>query len=150
MATFARDRRSFLAYFSSLGLTSTLLPGVLWAKVEEEKPARISMEMLRAAANVAGVHFTEPQFDRMLQGVNENLGKYGETQKVELDNSVAPPLYFNPIVPGMKIERAKKAFRMSEAPEVWRQKNLDDVAFWAATHLGELIRTKQVSSVELT
>ncbi len=150
MTTLAGDRRSFLAYFSSLGLTSTLLPGVLWAKVEDEKPARISMETLRAAANVAGVHFTEPQFDRMLQGVNENLSKYEEIQRAELDNSVAPPLYFNPIVPGMKIERAKKAFRVSEAPKVARPKNLEDVAFWPATHLGELIRTQQVSSVELT
>ena len=150
MTTLARDRRSFLAYFSSLGLSSTLLPGVLWAKVEEEKPARISKEMLKAAASVAGVHFTEQQFDSMLKGVNENLGKYKEIQKVELDNSVAPPLYFNPIVPGMKIERAKRAFRMSEAPKVSRPNNLEDVAFWPATHLAELIRTKEVSSVELT
>jgi len=33
------DRRSFLAYFSSLGLASTLFPGVLWGKLTE---ARIS------------------------------------------------------------------------------------------------------------
>ncbi len=120
MTTLARDRRSFLAYFSSLGLSSTLLPGVLWAKVEEQKPERISKEMLRAAASVAGVQFTEQQFDRMLKEVNENLSKYDEIRKVELDNSVAPPLYFNPIVPGMKIERTKRAFRMSEAPKLSR------------------------------
>ena len=34
-----QDRRSFLAYFSSLGLSSTLFPGVLWAKIEEKKVA---------------------------------------------------------------------------------------------------------------
>jgi Asp-tRNA(Asn)/Glu-tRNA(Gln) amidotransferase A subunit family amidase len=150
MTTLARDRRSFLAYFSSLGLSSTLLPGVLWAKVEEQKPERISKEMLRAAASVAGVQFTEPQFDRMLKEVNENLSKYEEIRKVELDNSVAPPLYFNPIVPGMKIERTKRAFRMSEAPKLSRPHNLEEVAFWPATHLAVLIRTKQVSSEELT
>jgi Asp-tRNA(Asn)/Glu-tRNA(Gln) amidotransferase A subunit family amidase len=150
MQTHTRDRRSFLGYFSSLGLTSTLLPGVLWAKVEEEKAERISKEMLRAAASVAGVQFTQQQFDRMLRGVNENLGKYDEIRKVELDNSIAPPLYFNPIVTGMKIDRAKREFRMSEAPNISRPKRLDDVAFWPAMHLAELIRTKQVSSVELT
>src|SRR5260221_240125 len=150
MTTLVRDRRLFLAYFSSLGLTSTLLPGVLWAKVEEEKPARITKEMLRMAASVAGVQFTEAQFERMLQGVNDNLGKYEEIRKVELDNSVAPPLYFNPIVPGMKIERTRRAFRVSEAPKLSRPHNLEEVAFWPAMHLGELIRTKQVSSVELT
>jgi len=31
------DRRSFLAYFSSLGLTSTLFPGVLWGKLTEAR-----------------------------------------------------------------------------------------------------------------
>jgi len=150
MTTLVRDRRSFLAYFSSLGLSSTLLPGVLWAKVEEEKPERISREMLRAAASVAGVQFTEQQFDRMLKEVNENLSKYEEIRKVELDNSVAPPLHFNPIVPGMKIERTKRAVRMSDAPKLSRPHNLEEVAFWPATHLAVLIRTKQVSSEELT
>src|SRR5260221_9918755 len=150
MTTLVRDRRIFLAYFSSLGLTSTLLPGVLWAKVEEEKPARITKEMLRVAASVAGVQFTEQEFERMLQGVNDNLGKYEEIRKVELDNGVAPPLYFNPIVPGMRIERTKRAFRVSETPKISRPHNLEEVAFWPATHLGELIRTKQVSSVELS
>jgi Asp-tRNA(Asn)/Glu-tRNA(Gln) amidotransferase A subunit family amidase len=133
MKTSSRDRRSFLAYFSSLGLSSTLLPGVLWA-----------------AASVAGVQFTEQQFERMLKGVNENLGKYDEIRRVELDNNVAPPLYFNPIVTGMKIDRAKRTFRMSEASKLSRPKQLEDVAFWPATHLAELIRKKQVSSVELT
>ena len=33
------DRRSFLGYFSSLGLSSTLFPGVLWAKIEATKAA---------------------------------------------------------------------------------------------------------------
>ena len=33
ISTNAADRRSFLAYFSGLGLSSTLFPGVLWAKL---------------------------------------------------------------------------------------------------------------------
>src|SRR5258708_39903721 len=113
MTTLVRDRRLFLAYFSSLGLTSTLLPGVLWAKVEEEKPARITKEMLRMAASVAGVQFTEAQFERMLQGVNDNLGKYEEIRKVERDNSLPPPLYFNPILAGMRISRPSRALCVS-------------------------------------
>jgi len=144
------DRRSFLAYFSSLGLAPTLFPGVLWAKLEEQKPRPITKEMLRTAAAVAGVQFTDAEFDAMLAGVNENFAKYQTLRKVELDNSVAPPLYFNPIVPGMKIDRTQRAFQMSAAPHVARPQNLEDAAFWPATHLAELIRSKQVSSVELT
>jgi Asp-tRNA(Asn)/Glu-tRNA(Gln) amidotransferase A subunit family amidase len=144
------DRRSFLAYFSGLGLTSTLLPGVLWGKLEEQKATSITKGMLREAAAVAGLKFTDTQLGRMLAGVNQNLSKYAEIQKVRLENSVAPPLYFNPIVPGMKIDRTKRAFRTSTPPEVKRPVNLEEAAFWPATHLAELVRTKQVSSVELT
>ena len=41
------DRRHFLAYFSSIGLGSTLLPGVLWAKVSAG--AEITKETIAAA-----------------------------------------------------------------------------------------------------
>ena len=145
-----RDRRSFLAYFSSIGLTSTLLPGVLWMKAEEEKSTAVTKEMLREAAAVAGLTFTEQQIDGMLAGVNQNVSRYEAVRKVQLENSVAPPLYFNPVVPGMKIDRTKRAFRTSAPTKVMRPRNLEDAAFWPATHLAELIRTKQVSSVELT
>jgi Asp-tRNA(Asn)/Glu-tRNA(Gln) amidotransferase A subunit family amidase len=144
------DRRSFLAYFSGVGLSSTLFPGVLWAKLEEQKAATITKEMLWEAAAVAGLIFTDQQLDHMLAGVNKNISLYEAVRKVPLDNSVAPPLYFNPVVPGMKIDRTKRASRPSATLCVTRPKNLEAAAFWPVTHLAELVRTKQVSSVELT
>ena len=55
----ATTRRRFLTYFSSVGLSSTLLPGVLWARVQEEKAGRITAAMLKDALAVAGLDFTE-------------------------------------------------------------------------------------------
>ena len=144
------DRRAFLAYFSALGLTSTLLPGVLWGELQEEKTVTVSKEMLRTAASVAGLEFSDQQLGAMLDGVNKNLVEFQHLRSERLDNSVAPPLYFNPIVPGMKIDRTKRAFRASTPPTVTRPRNLEDAAFWPVTQLAELIRTRQVSSVELT
>ena len=150
------DRRSFLAYFSGLGLTSTLFPGVLWAKLEtqtaapQQKIAVITKPMLRDAAAVAGLEFTDAQLDRMLEGVNKLLPIYENLRKMPLDNSVAPALYFNPIVPGIKIDRTKRPTRASTPEQVHRPSNLEDAAYWPVTQLAELIRTKQVKSVELT
>ena len=150
------DRRSFLAYFSGLGLTSTLFPGVLWAKLEtksaaqQPQPATITKAMLREAATVAGLSFTDQQLDRMLDGVNKLLPVYADIRKVQLDNSVAPALYFNPILPGIKIDRTKRPTRASTPEQVHRPSNLEDAANWPVTQLAELIRTKQVKSVELT
>jgi Asp-tRNA(Asn)/Glu-tRNA(Gln) amidotransferase A subunit family amidase len=153
------DRRSFLAYFSSLGLTSTLFPGVLWGKLTEARLSegtseaaapQLTKDMLRSAAAVAGLEFTDEQLDKMLKGVTENTVKLRELRKIEIDNSVAPPLYFNPMLPGMKIDRTRRPFRASAPPRVQRPPNVEDVAFWSVTSLSVLIRTRQVTSVELT
>ncbi|MGB9335794.1 MAG: hypothetical protein WCB14_12350, partial [Candidatus Acidiferrales bacterium] len=156
----APDRRSFLAYFSGLGLSSTLFPGVLWAKLatqtsssqssKPQPPATVTKSMLREAAAVAGLSFTDSQLDRMLEGVNKLLPVYDDLRKEQLDNSVAPALYFNPILPGIKIDRTKRAMRSSTPEPINRPKNLEDAAYWPVTQLAELIRTKQVTSVELT
>ena len=82
--------------------------------------------------------------------MNKNLARYRELRKIPLDNAIAPPLYFNPIIPGTKIDRTKRPIRMSAPPKVERPKNLEDAAFWQVTQLAELIRTKQVTSAELT
>jgi hypothetical protein len=106
--------------------------------------------MLRSAASVAGLEFTDEQLDKMLKGVTENTVKLRELRKIEIDNSVAPPLYFNPVLPGMKIDRTRRPFRASAPPHVQRSPNLEDVAFWPVTSLSVLIRTRQVTSVDLT
>src|SRR5262249_15700390 len=62
----------------------------------------------------------------------------------------APPFYFNPVVPGTKIDRVRRGFQMSAREQVARPRNLEEVAFWPVTRLAELIQTKQVRSVELT
>jgi Asp-tRNA(Asn)/Glu-tRNA(Gln) amidotransferase A subunit family amidase len=144
------NRRGFLGYFSALGLGSTLFPGVLWGRLQDQKPSRVTKQMLRDAAAVAGVEFTDHQLDMMVGGVNKNLPHWDQLRKLPLDNSVAPPLFFNPVVPGMKIDRTKRPFRRSDPPRLTRPRNLEDVAFWQVIQLAELIRTKQVTSAELT
>src|SRR5215210_8473730 len=38
------DRRKFMAYFGALGLSSTLLPGVLWAQANQQQGTPITKE----------------------------------------------------------------------------------------------------------
>ena len=68
------NRRSFLAYFSSLGLSATLFPGVLWAQLQESKQPQITMAMLKNAAALSQVDFSESEYEQILSGVNDNLG----------------------------------------------------------------------------
>lgn len=149
MHTNGEARRRFLSYFSGLGLSATLLPGVLWAQVQQEEEPRVTLAMLKDALALSGLTFSEEDEKAMLQGVNRNLGNYEELRKIHIPNDVSPPFYFSAIVPGMKVNRLKEALRFS-MPGVKRPANLEDMAFWSVTQLAQLIRTRQVSSVELT
>ena len=65
-------RRDFLAYFSSLGVASTLFPGALWAKMQPEGTATLAG--IREAAKLAGLDFTDSEQEAMLE-VNKNLAR---------------------------------------------------------------------------
>jgi Asp-tRNA(Asn)/Glu-tRNA(Gln) amidotransferase A subunit family amidase len=142
-------RRRFLSFFSGMGLGGTLLPGVLWAQLQQEGTQRITQPMLTDALALSGLTFPEEDQRSMLQAANQNLTRYEELRKVHIPNDVAPPFYFSPLTPGMKVNRVRQPFHFS-APRVKRPANLEDVAFFSVTQLSQLIRTRQVTSVELT
>ncbi len=148
----ARDttRKAFLAYFSAAGLGATLLPGTLWAEMSRRQATEVSAEMVRDAGWVAGMELTDEQAQEMAAGVNRNLGNQAELWETPFDNSVGPPIYFSPLVPGMIVDREARPFRISDTSGLSRPADLEEVAFWPLGSLGELVRTRQVSSVELT
>ena len=65
-------RRDFLSYFSGIGLTGTLLPGVLWSRFQEE--GEITPQNLAEAEKIAGLEFTEEEREAMVRGLNGNPG----------------------------------------------------------------------------
>ena len=142
-------RRSFLAYCGSLGLSSTLFPGVLWAQSGEAQEA-ITAEMIDHSARLAGLEFSEADVAEMVEGVNANLALYGEARALSIDQGVAPPLYFNPAVPGQTFPTERHPFRLGARPNLRRPTEIEEVAFWPVTHLAWLIESRQVSAVELT
>src|SRR5215471_1487957 len=143
-------RRRFMAYFGGLGLGSTLLPGVLWGQMRQSNVTTITPEMLKDALAVAGLDFNDEERTKIARSANQALTQYKQLHDVHVPNNISPPFHFNPIVPGMKVNRKSEPIRISPNPAVKRPANLEDVAFWPVRNLAELVRTKQVTSVELT
>jgi len=135
---------------SGLGLTSTVMSGALWAKVADDKKPEITKEMLRDAERLAGLEFTEDERELMVDGLNGYLQKYRKLRDVPLDNSVAPAVQFNPVVPGMSIEKRAGRPRMSRGRRRKIPSDLEELAFWPVTDLARLIRSRKVSSTEIT
>lgn len=135
-----------MAVFSAMGMGGTLLPGVLWARVQE---APITAEVLAEAEKLAGLEFTPEEREMMLEGLNQRLEAFQRLREVHIPNGVGPAVAFDPQPPGVPLPTATGPSRRSR-PVVTRPASLEEVAFWPLTRQAELIRTRQVSSVELT
>ena len=145
-----RTRRRFMAYFSSVGLGSTLVPGILWARMQDAGAAQISLAMVTDALKLSGVNFTEEERQQMVQQANQSLTRAKAIQSFHIPNDVSPPFHISAIVPGVVVNKVAKPVAFAKTPAVKVPGNLDDVSNWPIRHLSELLRTKQVSSVELT
>jgi Asp-tRNA(Asn)/Glu-tRNA(Gln) amidotransferase A subunit family amidase len=143
------SRRRFLGYFSTVGLASTALPNVLWAELQEQAEPRVTPEMLKHALALVGLEFTDEERQQMLNGVNQALTRYEELRQIHIDPNLAPPLYYSPLVPGTRLDRVARPMRPSRPRAVRRPRNLEDVAFWPIADLAQLLKTRQVKSVEL-
>lgn len=142
------DRRSFVSFFSAAGLSTTLLPGVLWAQAQEQ--GVVTTAMIAQAEKIAGLEFTEEEREEMVRGLDQNARAWEQLREVEIPNSVHPALLFDPVPPGLTLPTERREARLGPAPRVERPANLEDVAFRSVRDLAELVRTRQVSSVELT
>jgi len=143
------DRRSFMGYFAGAGLSSTLFPGVLWAKLAAG--ADITVETIASAEEVAGLHFDAAERELMLDGLKQQEQRIEALHKVSLPNSVSPAIVFDPRPPGKKIPAPahRPMVRSKVAPRV-RGEDVQELAFLPVTELSELVRRKRVTSVELT
>lgn len=160
----AVGRRNFLMICSAVGLGGTALPAAIWSRLEAERtpaspgedagglsvPAEVTVEMLVAAEGVAGVSFTPAERAMMLRNLNQALAGYGQIRAVPLDNGIPPAIQFSPMIPGLEPPKPPPAPSGRGRPTVTLPTSESDLAFLQAGELGELIRTRQISSVELT
>ncbi|MEO8680903.1 MAG: amidase [Vicinamibacterales bacterium] len=150
MADLSATRRRFMTHFAGIGLGTTLAPGILWARMQDAGAQKVTLAMVTDALKLSGIEMTEADRQALVDGANRNLTGYEELRAVHIPNDVSPPFHFSSIVPGVTVNKTRQPFRLSAAPAVKRPANLEDAAFWPIRNLGELLRTRQVSSVELT
>jgi len=112
---------------------------------------RVKKDDLKHAEKIIGIDLTDKQEDMALPGVNRNLDSYEAVRKIDVPLDTEPAVVFHPALPGFHIKRAaaKTKFKFGKN-EPAQFKSVEDLAFATVPQLAELIRTKKVSSVELT
>ena len=144
------NRQRFLACFSTAGLGSTLLPGALAAIAQDTEV--VTIEMLEAAEQIAGIAFSRDEQERILgrlNGARSPLPAFDILRAAELGNDTQPAIVFNPVPPGKVLPTERRPLRRSEI-EVPVPATEEDLAFLPVTHLSRLIETRQITSTDLT
>ena len=114
------------------------------------KGKRITTKDIAASEKVIGLEFTSRERKMMLDDVRRNLSRFRELRRVSLQNSVPPALLFNPVIPGMDLLKDRKPLKMPEASGIQVPSNFEDLAFYPLTELAQLIKSRKITSTELT
>ena len=87
---------------------------------------------------------------RMLGDLQAQRESYKNLRKIDLPNSIVPSILFNPIPVGMTLPKGKSFFAIEPSKNIVVPKNPDDLAFYSVAQLGALIKSKKITSVQLT
>jgi Asp-tRNA(Asn)/Glu-tRNA(Gln) amidotransferase A subunit family amidase len=104
---------------------------------------------------IVGLSFTPAQHNQIVAVLNNpaywgNSAAFDGIRSLPLSNSSPPALNFNPIPSGYEFETVQEPILWSPPTIVTRPTNTIDLVFLSVRDLGELIRTGQLTSLELT
>ena len=94
--------------------------------------------------------FTPAERDSLLQGLRDYQRMYEGIHRQVLANDVPMSLWFNPVPAGFRKETVQKPIDWGLPKDVKLPANREELAFYPVYKLAVLIRTKKITSTELT
>ncbi|MDH3267472.1 MAG: amidase [Ignavibacteria bacterium] len=113
-------------------------------------PQSITKENIENADRIIGLEFTDAERDSILSSLDSQFVNYKHIRAIDLNNNVPPAIQFNPIPAGFEFPKEQKPITFSSYSYVKLPEDRNDLAFYSIGELAELIRTKQITSTELT
>lgn len=139
-----------------MGIRARALAGIAAAGllVQCQPPARdsVTTEQVRAAESLFDLQFSPAQEEMLLENLSRQKAIYERLHKTSIPNSVPPAVLFNPIPVGFTIEPQGKKRRKPALSKVKPSVpgNPDELAWYSVRELGELLRTRKITSQQLT
>ena len=128
----------------------SLLAALLIASASFAAESKITVETIAEAEKLIGIEFTEKERETMLRNLANRAEGYGNLRKDTFPNELAPAFVFQPLPVGFQVPHETKRPNWKPPKGVKRPKSDDDLAFMGVTELAALIRTRQITSEELT
>jgi Asp-tRNA(Asn)/Glu-tRNA(Gln) amidotransferase A subunit family amidase len=143
------SRRRLLGALSAAGLGGAVFQRALAAQVEE-KPGQPTAEMIAQAEWIAGVALTPEQRTEAAAAVAGNQHRSRRIRELKIDYDVPPALGLQVTATPPKPVPPDRTVRPVEWSAGLRPEAEEDLAFLPVTELSALIRSRQVSSRQLT
>jgi len=116
----------------------------------QDKDAPITSEMIKQAATIIGIEFSDSESDSMINNLERTRQNLQTIRAMDLDNSIPPALVFNPIPIGKTFETVQNDIIWDIPENVDLPVNINDLAFYSVAEHSSLIKNKKITSVELT
>ena len=145
----AVSRRGMMGILAGLGVGSTVLHRALAAAVDEK--GTITPEMIQQAEWIAGLELTDEERDETSRAIRSSLSKFEALREVEVGYDVPPAISFVTTAGRASngpVQRNQARPLESAAPK--RPGDDETLAFLPVTELSALLRSRQVTSEELT
>lgn len=94
--------------------------------------------------------FTQAERDSLLRGLNDYQRSIQAIHAYNLNNHVPMSLWFNPVPAGFKKETVQKPIDLGLPKDVKLPGNKEELAFYPVYQLAALIKSKKITSTELT
>lgn len=124
------------------------VPSALAEEKVAQATAAITVDDLKSFAKVAGLSFTDAEYTEILASAKNYPAQFANLRKQTAANSLVPPNAYR--VKGSENFTDSKVKVSPARVSLKRPQKDEDIAFLTVNELGHLIRTKQITSVELT
>lgn len=142
-------RRRLLQLLVGLGIGSAVFQRALVSAADEAKI--ITADMIQQAEWIAGLQLSCADRKALIDSLNRQQRDFETMRAVPLANDVSPALSFNP---APWLPPCSEPIRRGVEPIAWaapkKPDAAEELAFLPVTSLAALLRTRQLSSVELT
>jgi Asp-tRNA(Asn)/Glu-tRNA(Gln) amidotransferase A subunit family amidase len=109
-----------------------------------------TIQLIRHTAQLFDLDFTDAEADSMISAVNANLAVYRGMHKTLPANHIPYPFAFQPVPYGQSVTRRAQTVLLPIRVDVQLPKNKNELAFYSLPELAGLIKSKKITSVELT
>jgi Asp-tRNA(Asn)/Glu-tRNA(Gln) amidotransferase A subunit family amidase len=124
--------------------------GIFFGFVISQKTGSISRKEIRAAQNLFNLNFSKAEIDTMISYLESNRKGYDSMRMYHLENDVAPAVSFDPYPIDLIIQSSngKNIWEIDESIQI--PENREAIAFLSIVELAGLLKSKKITSLELT